>query len=36
MKETDKFSAPTDEQAENDMSDLDPKLCDCFLGTVRK
>lgn len=32
--ETDRYAAPTDKQAESDMSDLDPKACNCFLGTV--
>lgn len=36
MQETDRFAAPTDKEAENEMSDLDPKPCNCFLGTVRK
>lgn len=32
--ETDRYVAPTDDQEGEDLSDLDPKQCDCWFGCV--
>ena len=32
--ETDRYVAPSDDQEGEDLSDFDPKACDCWFGCV--